>query len=278
MNKPLLSIIVPTKNSEATIRACLKSVKNQTYKDIEIIIVDNNSKDNTKEIVDDLRLRIKDLRINLYNKGPERSAQRNFGVLKSKGDYLLFLDSDMELSKNVASDCILLSEKEKNVGGIVIPEISVGKSFWAKCKALERSFYIGVDWIESARFISKKVFNELNGFDENLTSGEDWDLNQRIKSKYKISRIHSFIKHDEGDLSLRQLLKKKMYYGTKIRDYSSKEENRKGFESQSSIIKRYKLFFSDPRKLFSNPIIGIGMLFMKTSEFIAVGLGYIFKK
>jgi len=204
MKKFLVSVIIPTRNSQEFLEQCLESIKKQSYGNIEIIVVDNNSNDKTKEIA-------KKYTKYVFNKGLERNIQRNFGALKSKGDYLLFLDSDMELSENVISDCILLSEKENNLGGIIIPEVSFGKSFWAKCKALERSFYTSVDWIEAARFISKRVFNESSGFDEKLISGEDWDLNQRIKSKYKISRIGSFIKHNEGKLSLILLLKKKMH-------------------------------------------------------------------
>ncbi len=129
----------------------------------------------------------------------------------------------------------------------------------------------------AARFFPKKVFIELKGFDEKLISGEDWDLNQRIKAKYKISRIDSFIKHNEGNLSFLQLLKKKMYYGTKIKNYSSKETNNKDFKNQSNIIKRYKLFLSHPFKLFKNPVVGVGMLFMKTSEFGVGAVGYLLK-
>jgi glycosyltransferase involved in cell wall biosynthesis len=281
MKKSLVSIIVPTRNSEATIEACLKSIEGQSYKDIEVIVIDNNSADKTKKIVNDLRLRIKDLRISLYNKGPERSAQRNFGASKAKGEYLLFIDSDMELSKTVVADCVRLAEGykvHKALGGIIIPEESFGKGFWARCKALERSFYLGVDWIEAPRFFPRSVFVELKGFDEKLISGEDWDISQKIKEGYKILRIKSFINHDEGNLSLMKLLSKKMYYGAKLKNYSSKKENSNDFKSQSSIIKRYELFFAHPFKLFKNPVVGIGMLFMKTSEFAVLGLGYIFKK
>ncbi len=275
MKKPLLSVIVPTKNSERTIDACLKSIENQTYKNIEIIVVDNDSTDKTQEITRKYTKLV-------FSKGPERSTQRNLGALKSKGDYLLFIDSDFELSSDVIKDCVLLNHKseviDQKIGGIIIPEESFGEGFWAKCKALERSFYIGVDWIEAARFFPKDIFNEFKGFDEKLISGEDWDLNQKIKTKYIITRINSFIKHDEGNLSFLQLLKKKMYYGTKIKSYSFKEANSKDFEKQSSIIKRYGLFFANPRKVFSNPVVGIGMLFMKTMEFGAVGIGHLLKK
>lgn len=267
----LVSVIIPTRNSAKFLNTCLSSIKNQTYKNIEIIVVDNNSTDNTKKIA-------KKYTDKVFNKGPERSAQRNFGAKKANADYFLFIDSDMELSTKVVEECVKKIQSDNKIKALVIPEESIGEGFWAQCKKLERNFYIGVDWIEAARFFPKNIFNEFNGYDERLTSGEDWDLSQRVKKKYSLDRIDSFIYHNEGKLLLSETIKKKMYYGTKIGNYSSKEENRKGFKSQSSIIKRYKLFFSNPRRLFSNPIIGVGMLFMKTCEFIAVGLGYIFKK
>lgn len=277
MNKPLVSVIVPTRNSQNTIDACLKSIKNQNYEEVELIVVDNNSTDKTKEVARKYTKLV-------FNKGPERSAQRNFGALKSRGKYVLFIDSDMELSRNVIKDCISLVESykvskvDKVLGGIIIPEESFGEGFWAKCKALERSFYVGVDWIEAARFFSKKVFIEFKGFDEELISGEDWDLSQRVEAKYLILRIKSFIYHNEGRLTLFKLLSKKLYYGGKLNNYSYKKTNSEIFTKQLSIISRYKLFFSNPKKLFANPILGIGMLSMKTCEFAIAGLGYFLRR
>jgi len=277
MNNPLVSIIIPTKNSQSTFGACLRSAKSQTYKNVEIIVVDNNSSDKTKEIASKYTKLI-------FNKDPERSAQRNFGVLKSKGQYLLFVDSDMELSKTVVADCVQqvesykISKVNKVLGGIIIPEESFGKGFWAKCKKLERSFYIGVDWIEAARFFSKAVFNEFKGYDEKQTGTEDFDLPQRIKQEFgtnSILRIDSFIYHNEGNLALSYTLKKKYYYAKTAKKYITNSSNKDYFIKQSNIVERYKLFFSSPIKLFRNPILGFGMLFMKTSEFVAGGLGFM---
>jgi len=286
-NQPLVSVIIPTKNSQRTIGLCLRSIKNQTYKNIEIIVVDNNSKDKTKEIA-------KQYTKLVFNKGPERSAQRNYGARKARGEYLLFIDSDMELSKTVVEECIDKFNKQKSIskdsrfetqdlkfGGIVIPEESVGEGFWARCKALERSFYVGVDWIEAARFFPKKIFEEFNGYDEEQTGTEDYDLPQRIKEKYgdgAIGRIKSFIYHNEGKLSLIDTLKKKYYYAKKLDIYKSKSANQDLYKKQSSIIERYKLYFSSPKKLFRNPFLGLGMLFMKACEFVAGGLGFIKNK
>ncbi len=211
-NNPLISIIVPTRNSQLFLGNCLRSIKNQSYKNIEIIVVDNNSTDKTVEIA-------KKYTKLVFNRGPERSAQRNYGALKSKGNFLLFIDSDMELSKNVVADCVLLSHKSKVIGqalgGIIIPEESFGVGFWAQCKALERTFYEGVDWIEAARFFSKETFKEFRGYDEKQTGTEDFDLPQRIKNRYgenSMRRIESLIYHNEGKLSLSYKKKEVLLY------------------------------------------------------------------
>lgn len=274
MKEPLVSVIVPTRNSKETIEECLYSIKNQSYKNIEIIVVDNNSSDKTKEIA-------KKYTDKVFNKGPERSAQRNFGANKSYGEYLLIVDSDMELSNEVIKESVDMCESNRNILGLVIPEESFGSGFWTECKKLERSFYLGVAWMEAARFFEKKTFLAIGGYDFSNTGTEDIDLPQRLQQKYGIdciSRINSFILHNEGNLSLTKTLKKKFYYGKKLDSYRKVEVNSQALRQQSSPISRYKLFFLKPKKLFQNPIIGISMIFMKTLELIAGGLGFVTTK
>jgi glycosyltransferase involved in cell wall biosynthesis len=268
-----VSVIIPTKNSSSTLEKCLLSIKNQSYNNVEIIVVDNNSTDNTKGIS-------RKFTNYVFNYGPERSAQRNHGVLQSSGDYVLIIDSDMQLEENVVLDSVKLMNDE-NILGIVIPEESFGIGFWAQCKKLERSFYVGIPWMEAARFFRKDTFTEIHGYDEENTGTEDYDLPQRIQLKYgknSISHIDSYIMHDEGDISLIRTCKKKFYYAKRLTKYHAISANQENFKKQSSIIQRYFLFFSNPIKLFKNPIIGIGMLFMKTNEFFFGGLGYLLKK
>lgn len=271
MKNKIVSVIVPTKNSEATIGRCLDSINSQTYKEIEVIVIDNNSTDRTKDIARKYTKLI-------FNKGPERSAQRNFGASKAKGEFVLFIDSDMELTKNVVKECLeVWSEEKGKVGGIIIPEKSFGQGFWTRCKALERSFYLSVDWMEAPRFFSKKIFNKFK-YDESQTGTEDFDLPQRIKSvlgSETIKRIHSFINHNEGKLLLSYTLKKKFYYAKTAKMYANKKYNKTFFNKQSSPIERYKLYFDNPKKLFNDPLVGFGMLFMKTAEFAAGALGFL---
>ena len=266
--QPLVSIIVPTYNSAATLEACLKSASEQTYSNIEIIVVDDNSKDNTKEIA---RRYTK----HVYNKGPERSWQRNYAVTKSRGEYVVIIDSDMELTPKVIEACVEEISKSQDITGVIIPEESFGIGLWAQCKKLERSFYIGNDAIEAARFFPKKVYEQLGGYDTNLISGEDWDLSQRAAKLGRLVRVKEFIMHNEGELELGRTLKKKFYYAQQLSSYTAKHENQSFTTSDQGPIARYKLFFSRPGHLFRKPLLGCAMLYMKTAEYAYGGVGIL---
>lgn len=269
-DNPLVSVIVTTKNSANFLQSCLESIKTQSYKNIELIVVDNNSTDDTREIA-------KKYTRYFYLVGPERSAQRNLGAKKAKGEYLLFIDSDMILTSKVIERCVI-TMKNKNVGGIIIPEESIGDGFWAKCKKLERSYYVGNEFIEAARFFSKQKFEILGGFDEHLTGPEDWDLSQRVKDRFGVGRIHEYILHNEGKLSLITSLKKKYYYSKKFNNYIKKTKNKNYLYKQFNLIERYKIFISQPKIIIQNPILWVGMIFMKTCEFSVGAIGYLFSR
>lgn len=265
-----VSVIVPTYNSSKFLEVCLESIKQQTYTNIELIVVDNNSIDDTKEIA-------KKYTDKVFNKGPERSAQRNYGVEQSQGEYIAIIDSDMQLSEKVIEKAVAKIQAD-NAIGIIIPEESFGVGFWAQCKKLERSFYVGISWMEAARFFRKDAYIQTGGYDENMVSGEDWDLSQRVKRLGYISRINEFIFHNEGHISLLRTIRKKFYYAQKFSKYVEKNKENRDVRNQTGILKRYWLFLSQPRKLLRNPILGICMLWMKTCEFGFGGLGYIVVK
>lgn len=271
MKTPNVSVIITTKNEAGNIDACLESINRQTYTDIEIIVVDNHSKDATKQIA-------KRFTQNIFDRGPERSAQRNYGAKLAKGRYLVFLDADMILTQNVVEECIHKMEKNKTLKALVIPERSQGNGFWSKCKILERTYYEGVDWMEAARFYDTKTFLILGGFDEDLTGPEDFDLSQRVIARYgpsSVSRITSYIYHNEGTIKLGDLLRKKYYYGRKMNRYMNKNENKPAFQKQANPFSRYILFFQKPGILFSDPLHAIGMIIMKTLELGALAFGTI---
>ncbi len=272
-NLEMISVIVPTKNSAGTLKTCLTSARNQSYKNVELIVVDNGSTDQTISIANKYADKV-------FDKGPERSAQRNYGVANSSGEYVLIIDSDMELTHKVLEECVIQLNSHGSIHALIISEESVGTGFWSKCKRLERSFYAGVDWMEAARCFRKSTFDDFFGYDEENTGTEDYDLPQRIEFKLgrnAIARITPMIIHHEGYISLLFSCRKKFYYARRLDVYKTKSENSAQFKKQSNPLYRYLLFFKQPIKLFRKPIIGLGMLFMKTSEFLFGFSGYILR-
>jgi len=263
---PLVSIIVPTYNSAATLGNCLESIRKQNYQPIELIVVDNHSTDDTFEIA-------RSHTDSVFTKGPERSAQRNFGVEKANGKYVCIIDSDMELSAEVIGQCVTAVTKNSSTKGVVIPEESFGEGFWAECKKLERSFYIGVDWMEAARFFDKKTYVGLGGYDSSLVSGEDWDLSQRVAHLASLGRVDALIYHNEGRLKLGRTLGKKYYYAKLVARYLAKKDHAQSTAKQTNPFGRYWLYLSHPGQLLRRPHVGIGMLLMKTLEGFAGMLG-----
>src|SRR3989344_5032913 len=104
-NNPRVSVIITTKNEQEVISDILESIKKQTYKNYEIILVDNYSSDKTIKIAKGYTKKV-------FTKGPERSAQRNFGVEKARGEYVFILDADMVLTKKVLEEAVELFKKE----------------------------------------------------------------------------------------------------------------------------------------------------------------------
>ena len=90
----------------------------------------------------------------------------------------------MTLDVDVVYECVKIISLHDDIKAIVIPEESFGKGLWAQCKKLERSFYVGVDWMEAARFFDKKIYQEMGGYDDSMVGAEDYDLPQRVEQHY----------------------------------------------------------------------------------------------
>lgn len=256
---PLVSVIVTTKNNESTIRACLDSIQHQTYAEIETILVDNNSTDLTMSIAHEYKCKV-------HTKGPERSAQRNFGASMSTGDYLLFVDSDMTLQYDLVAEGVSIFSANTEIKSLFIPEETIAQGFWGRCKKFERDFYlIGDLSAEAARFFSKREFLGLGGYDVGQTGSEDWDMSDRMIAKYKYSRTKSRILHDEGNVFLIEQLKKKQYYAKKgINSYimTAPEYRKAIYPFRPSVKKQYV-------KLLQDPIHASGSIILKSLELVA---------
>src|SRR3989475_11046072 len=180
--RPLVSVIIPTKNSERTIRPCLESVCAQTYTNFEIVVVDNFSVDSTVRIAKEYA----DL---VLLAGPERTSQVKLGAANSKGDFIYKIDSDFVLEPSVLEKAVRVALDQKAVG-VVIPNLSYPKtSFWSEVRFFERLSYVGSKQIEAARFIRRDVYDAVGGHDGTLVAYEEHDLHNKVSRLGKIARI-----------------------------------------------------------------------------------------
>lgn len=254
-NPGLVSVIVTTRNSGSTLATCLESVRRQAYRDIELLVVDNSSEDATPEIAKRYADRVADM-------GPERSAQRNHGARLSRGEFLLFLDADMELPEAVVADCV---SSAPGMDALIIPEVTTGTSWLARTRSIERSSYRGSFLFEAARLVRRTAFFSLGGYDLGLTGLEDYDLEARLEeSGCRVGHTRVPILHHEDDITLSEYLRKRTYYAIGHDRYVERHPHRArkqfGFERG--------IFYA--RSLGSSPRALAAVMCLKGMEFFAV--------
>jgi len=193
MNRPLISVIIPLYNQEKYIGEAVASVLRQTYRNIELIVVDDGSTDSSAEIVRS----VNDPRIRYFyrsNSGLPAIA-RNEGVKLARGEWIAFLDHDDVWLPNKLDMQLRALEREPKAklvaGNMSYFDASSDKRM---INYHQKSYNIFKDMLGGNRLpgstvmVDKKVFDEMGGFREerDLKAIEDYDLWLRISRKYKI--------------------------------------------------------------------------------------------
>jgi glycosyltransferase involved in cell wall biosynthesis len=188
--RPLVSIIIPTYNREELIKETLQSVQNQTYGDWECLIVDDGSTDNTNEILQ--KVNSEDSRFkSFFNEGKKGACgARNTGINKSKGSFIIFLDSDDLLEANCLKnrlqkfqhhpekDFIVFSTLQfyRNMGD---SNILINVPTKKEEDILVRFLNLDVPWLSTGPIWKKKSLIELGYWNEDILSYQDWELHLR---------------------------------------------------------------------------------------------------
>lgn len=176
---PFVSIIIPSLNEEKYIEKTLKSIKKQTYKNYEIIVVDGNSRDKTREIARRYANKV------IIEKRRGIGVARNTGAKIAKGELLLFLDADTELEENFLERVVKVMQKENVVcaSGYIKAKGNFVESFIYRATSEIAWFLSLIRWPHfygNCLSCKKQAFEKVRGFNENLYTCEDLDLTQRL--------------------------------------------------------------------------------------------------
>lgn len=203
---PAVSVIIPTKDSAEHLPALLRSLERQTCSNFEVILVDNNSRDETVPIA-------RRWGCTIEKSGPERSAQRNRGAELANADRLLFVDSDMELDSHIVSSTIGTIPEADAVCYLEIP--LPAPTYLSQARALERRCYFQSIIFEASRGFSRRAFVDLGGYNVHLTGLEDMDIQARaIARGLRIGWISCPLYHHEENLTTMNYLRKRWGYSS----------------------------------------------------------------
>lgn len=232
----LVSVVIPTYNRPVYLKRCIDSVFNQTYRNVEIIVVDDNDpQTDARRETEHVMSAYADLDNITYlrhDHNKNGSAARNTGWRYSHGQYITFIDDDdvMEGTR-IEKQVECLERLDSSWGACYTgyrllkehgdPQISSEKRF-GDCyvAALMRTLYIRGG---SNLFLRKSVVDEINGFDETFIRNQDLEFLVRVLEKYKLAYVDEILLtiHQEGerpDYSYEQLESISQHYLSKFKD------------------------------------------------------------
>lgn len=253
-SEPGVSIIIPTYKRVDYLRRLLNSIYNQTYRDFEVIIVDDNSP-NIKEyndLIEEFRLKNNDIKFirNAKNMGAPHS--RNKGIHEARYDLLALVDDDDEWEpKKLEKQVSLMGKSDNNVGlvytwaKINFKDNIVGE-YKSRIKGQKLENLLNDNFIPSPSvLVKKRAINAASLFDESLPSCQDWDMWVRIvQAGYSLEVVEEFLtiynKHEAQSIgkSKKARLGYKMFYRKHFKLYLKTYINSRNFLGVIKILKR----------------------------------------
>lgn len=195
MNKPLVSVIIPNYNYGRYLKETIDSVLAQTYPNVEIVVADDGSTDNSVEVLESYGNCIKWFK--QQNQGV--SNARNRAIKESTGEFLAFLDSDdLWLPQKIEKQIQLFADKEVGLThcgfvdfdnkGNLLEEHLDGLSGWVATEMIlyQRPVVLGGG---SAAIVKREAFDKIGGFDQNVSPAEDWEFYYQVARHYKIGFV-----------------------------------------------------------------------------------------
>jgi len=203
---PKVSVCIPNYNNEKYIGDAIKSVLNQTFSDLELIIIDNDSTDNSLEVANEF----KDSRIKIIRNSTNIGMTKNWNkcVSKSSGEYIIILHSDDFFAPDIVEKEVKILEENSNVGmvhtgAVILNELSKTHQ---NCLNYEESYIKnGIEQfkmnIQGNRIycptvmVRRECYDTLGVFDDNFQYCPDWEMWLRIALKFDVAYISQPLLH-----------------------------------------------------------------------------------
>jgi glycosyltransferase involved in cell wall biosynthesis len=198
---PLVSIIIPCYNVELYIVECLDSVFHQTYPNIEVICVDNNSTDKTSQLINEYKESSESKLQLLFEKKKGASVARNKGLSVAKGDWVQFLDADDLLDPQKIEHQLLLTKSNKQTDFVVGSFYKLATSGNKKHIIIQnndafKALFVSNLGITSSNLFYKKSIMNVGGWDENLKSSQEASL------MFKLLAADAVVAFDDEPLTI----------------------------------------------------------------------------
>lgn len=261
--EPKISIIIPNKDHKKDLKRCIKSILKSTYKNYEIIIVENNSKEKNifkyyKKLEKNPNIKIEKCEMSIFN----YSKLNNYGASKANGEYFVFLNNDTKIITNNWLETIISNCQREEIGAIGAKLIYKNKRIQHAGVVLNLTGTAGhVNWNEKENNpgyfgrimiqqnvsavtgallgVSKKTFDQVNGFDETFPIAyNDVDFCLKIQDIGKLITYNPYIEA--------------YHYESQSRGYEDTEEKQKRLKKEESKLKKkWKKFFDVTDKYYS---------------------------
>lgn len=269
---PLVSVNIATYNSQKTLEKCLSSVKNQTYKNVEIVVMDSYSKDKTPEIANTFGAKI------VF--APTLALARKAGADESRGDYIFILDSDQILEPDVIEKCVGACEEEGFDGVTLFEKSLITKNtFVERVIAYDKEIFHSLhddDPVKGTaipRFFRASFFKRVE-FDKNppITFEHTIIHHKIVQMGAKIKFVEAFIWHHETT-TIKEVARKFFRYGYY---YIPAFKYDRELAIHHSLPRRTYFHY----KSFKNPVLFIGLFYVYSVKAVSAALGalnYIFE-